>query len=322
MRAATGLAWAALGLGMAAGAWAQGGPDELWNMSTRMEMAGMPAQAMNHQVCMKKGETQPEKMSQDQNCKVTEQRKVGNTFTWKIVCTGRDAMTGEGRMTRSGNAMDGRMRMQGKSGGEPLDMTIVYTGKLAGGCNAGERQQAAVKQQQAMIAQGEAQTAQVCKESMDKYMTMMFEGEGAICKAQKPQFCARVTKTTQAMRTPAGYRKSAKSADWEQVGKVCKVNMASVRASACKNGVGGRDWDFVGDYCPAESKKIAAEHCAGRDYTAAMASEYKAICGRYARRGAEDSPAAAAQPAAPSAADTVKSGVKEGASQLRKLFGR
>jgi hypothetical protein len=48
-----------------------------------------------------------------------------------------------------------------------------------------------------------------------------------------------------------------------------------------------------------------------------MASEYKAVCGRYARRDA--APRSATQaPAAPSAADAVK----EGASQLRKLFGR
>ena len=118
---------------------AQGGPDELWNMSTRMEMAGMPAQALNHQVCMKKGETQPDTMSQDRNCKATEQRKVGNTFTWKVVCTGANAMTGEGQMTRSGNAMNGRMRLQGKSGDMTMDMTMVYTGKLAGGCNADGR---------------------------------------------------------------------------------------------------------------------------------------------------------------------------------------
>lgn len=318
MNKAAGVACAAFGLAAAAGAWAQGGPDELWNMSTRMEMAGMPAQAMNHQVCMQKGETQPEKMSQDKNCKVTEQRKVGNTFTWKIVCTGRDAMTGEGRMTRSGNAMDGRMRMQGKSGGEPMDMTIVYTGKLAGGCNAGERQQAAVKQQQAMIAQGNAQLAQACKESMDNYMTMMFEGESAPCKPQKPEYCARVTKATQAMRTPAGYRKSAKAADWEQAGKVCKVNMASVRASACKSATGGRDWDFVGEHCPAEAKAVATEHCAGRSYTVAMASEYKGVCSRYASR---DAGTAAQAPAAPKPTDAVKEGVKEGARALRKLFG-
>ena len=314
----------AFGLAAAAGAGAQGGPDELWNMSTRMEMAGMPAQALNHQVCMQKGETQPEKMSQDKNCKVTEQRQVGNTFTWKIVCTGRDAMTGEGEMTRSGSSMNGRMRMQGKSGGETLDMSIVYSGKLAGGCNAGERQQAAVKQQQAMIAQGEAHTAQLCKESMDKYTTMMFEMQGGPCTARKGEYCAHVNKTSQSMRSPAGYRAAMKhdglrGEGWTQAAKFCSVPTAPIIADACKGAVGGRDWDFVGEHCPAEAKAVATEHCAGRSYTVAMSSEYKGVCSRYASR---DAGTAAQAPAAPTPTDAVKEGVKEGARALRKLFGR
>jgi hypothetical protein len=106
-------------------------------------------------------------------------------------------------------------------------------------------------------------------------------------------------------------------------------------STACKGGVGSRDWEFVGEFCPAEAKAIAAQHCAGRDYTAAMESEYKAVCRRYARAGGagataqREAPAQQQQqqtqqqqppaaPAAPSAVDTVK----EGANQLRKLFGR
>lgn len=293
---------------------AQGGPDELWNMSTRMEMAGMPGQTFPSQVCMKKGEAQPQKMSQDKNCKVTDVRNVGNKTSWKVVCTGRDAMSGTGEITRTRDSMDGRIRLQGRSGGETMDMTMVLSGKLAGGCNAGEEQKKQQAQAKAMVAQGDAQMAKFCRESMDKFMTQMFEGEGAVCKAQKAEYCAHVGKATQAMRTPAGYRKSAKAADWDAAGRVCKVNMASVRAGACKSAVGGRDWPFVADYCPAEAKKIAAEHCAGRDYTAAMASEYKEVCGRYASRSAE------AQK--PAAAPTASDAVKEGASQLRKLFGR
>jgi hypothetical protein len=300
---------------------AQGGPDEMWNMNTRMEMAGMPGQTFPSQVCMKKGEAQPQKMSQDKNCKVTDVRTVGNKTSWKVVCSGRDAMSGTGEITRTRDSMDGRIRLQGKSGGETMDMTMVLSGKLAGSCNAGEAQKQQQAQAKAMVAQGDAHLAQACKEAMDKYMTMMFDGEAAACKAQKPEFCARVTNTTQAMRTSAGYRKSAKAADWEQAGKACKVSMAPVRAAACKDGVGGRDWPFVADYCPAEAKKIALEQCAGRGYTAAMASEYKAVCARYASRGSEDAPAAATAPKeqkAPTASDAVK----EGASQLRKLFGR
>lgn len=302
---------------VAASALAQGGPDELWNMTTRMEMAGMPGQTFPSQACMKKGQAQPDKMSQDKNCKVTDVRTVGNKTSWKVVCSGRDAMSGTGEITRTRDSMDGRIRLQGKSGGETMDMTMVLSGKLAGGCNAGEEQKKQQAQVKAMVAQGDAQMAQMCSESMDKYITQMFDGENAVCKAKKPEYCARVGKAAQGMRTAAGYRNASKNVDWQQAGKACKVNMAAVRADACKNAVGGRDWPFVADTCPAEAKKIAAEHCAGRDYTAAMASEYKAVCARYARAASES-----AKPAAPSAADAVKSGVKEGASQLRKLFGR
>ena len=299
---------------VAASALAQGGPDELWNMTTRMEMAGMPGQSFPSQVCMKKGQSQPDKMSQDRNCKTTDVRTVGNKTSWKVVCTGRDAMSGTGEITRTRDSMDGRIRLQGKSGGETMDMTMVLSGKLAGACNAGEQQKQQQAQAKAAVAQGEAQLAQFCKDSMDKYLTMAFEGKDAACKAQKPEYCAHVGRTAQGMRTSAGYRKSAKAADWEQAGKACKVNMASVRADACKNAVGGRDWPFVADFCPAEAKKVAAEQCAGRGYTAAMASEYKEVCQRYASREAE-----APKPAA---APTAGDAVKEGASQLRKLFGR
>ena len=329
MHAVTRILSAALAVAAAALAHAQGGPDELWNMSTRMEMAGMPGQTFTNEVCMKKGQTQPDKMSQDKNCKVAEMRTVGNKTTWKIDCAGRDPVTGTGEITRTKDSMNGRMRMQGKQGNESFDMTTVMSGRLIGSCNAEDQN----KKAQAAVAAGTAQMAQACGEFMDKYMTMMFEGESAVCKAQRAEYCARVTKTSQSMRNPAGYRAAMKNdglkgTGWDNAGKACGVKTAPVRAEACKGAMSGRDWAFVGDHCPAEAKKIAAEHCAGRSYTAVMASEYKEVCSRYASRQSDEEPAAAAAqqakeeqpaaPAAPSAADAVK----EGANQLRRLFGR
>ncbi len=326
MHAATRILSATLAFAAAGLAHAQGGPDELWSMTIRMEMAGMPARDMTHQVCMKKGQTQPDQFSQDKNCKVAESRTSGNKTTWKIVCAGRDPMTGDGEVTRSRDSMDGRMRMQGKRGNESFDMTTVMSGKLAGGCTWEDP----VKKGQAMVAQGEAQMAQMCRESMDKYLTMMFEGEQSHCKAQRAEYCGRVTKLSQSMRTSDGYRKALsqeglRGEGWEQAARLCSVKTEPVRADACRGAVSGRDWAFVGDYCPVEAKKIAAEQCAGRSFTAAMASEYKEVCGKYARREDAERPAAAAAQqqkpgaaATPSAADAVK----EGASQLRKLFGR
>jgi hypothetical protein len=327
MRVMSRLASAAAGLAVAAFVQAQG-TDELWQMSTKMEMEGMQMPAQSQQVCMKKGETQAEDLGQkDPNCKVTEQRRSGNKFTWKMVCTGREPMTGSGEMTRNRDTLDGRMLMKGKDG----EMKISYAGKLSGTCDARSHkdpQVAAAQTQMAAIqAQGDAAIKQACNEAIEKFNTQFFEMQGGPCGPRKGEYCGRVKSTTQSMSTPAGYRTAMKyegmrSGGWERAGAYCSVATAPARTAACKGAVGSRDWDIVGGYCPAEAKKIAAEHCAGRDYTAVMASEYKAVCQKYASRGAAGSTPAAApakpqEAATPSASDAVK----EGTRALRKLFG-
>lgn len=347
MHAASRLASALAGLALAAPVQAQG-PDELWNMSTRMEMAGMQMPATSQQVCMKKDEQRAENLQQDKNCKVTEQRVVGNKMTWKIVCTGKDAMTGTGEMTRTADSMDGRMRMKDKDGDE---MNIVYTGKRAGGCNAKTHQdpQMAAMQRQAanMQAKGDAQIAQMCRESIDKFSTTVFEMQNSPCAARKGDYCAHVNKTAQSMRTPAGYRKAMQSEGlrgegWERAAKFCSVQTAPVLAAACKSAVGGRDWPFVADFCPAESEKIAGQQCAGREYTVVMKTEYAPLCSKHSNllakgpcgggrsytvvksgggwdtKCGERPASAAAKPAAPSVGDAVK----EGTRALKNLFGR
>ena len=325
MHAMTRLASAAAGLAAAALVHAQG-TDELWQMTTKMEMEGMQLPAMAQQVCMKKGETRAEGLGQqDPNCKFTEQRQAGNKFTWKMVCTGAEPMTGTGEMTRHRDTLEGRMLMKGKDG----EMKIAYSGKLSGTCNAQtheDPQMAAAKQKMAaMQAQSDTQIAQACRESIEKFATTMFEMQNSPCAARKGEYCAHVKKTAQSMAAPAGYRKAMQieglqRGGWEQAGRYCGVATAPVQAAACKSGVGARDWPFVADYCPAETQKLAGEHCAGRDYTSAMSSEYKPICAKYSGGFAQPQRAAVkpAAPAAPSAADAVK----EGTRALKNLFGR
>jgi len=327
MRAATGLAWAALGLGMAAGAWAQGGPDELWNMTTRMDMDGMQMPAMSRQVCQKKGR-QGAAPAPDPNCRTSDVRTVGNKTTWKMTCTGDEPMSGTGEITRTRDSMSGRMQLRGKDGEA---MNVVYSGKLAGTCNAQthqDPQQAAMKQKMAaMQAQGDAQLTQMCRESIEKFSTPIFEMQNSPCAARKGEYCAHVKKTVQSMRAPAAYRaalqkEGLRNEGWEHAARYCGVQTAPITAAACKSATGGRDWPFVADYCPAESQKIAAEQCAGREYTVAMSSEYKAICGKHASSFAQPQRAAAKPAAAPSAGDAVKEGVSQGARALKNLFGR
>jgi hypothetical protein len=326
MREVARLASAAAGLAVAALVHAQGA-DELWQMTTRMELEGMQMPARSQQVCMKKGEAQPQGLAQqDPNCRTTEQRRTGNKLTWKVVCTGDNAMTGTGEMTRNRDTLEGRMLMKGKDG----EMKIAYSGRLSGTCDARTHQdpQIAAAQQQvaAMQAQSNAQIAQLCRESIERFNTQMFEMQGSPCAARGGEYCAHLKKTAQSMQTPAGYRK-AMQADglrgdgWERAAGYCKMQAAPVRAAACKSAAGGRDWAFVADFCPEDTQKLAAEHCAGREYTVAMSSEYKPICAKYAGSFAQPQRAAAKPAAAPAASDAVSEGVKEGVRGLRKLFG-
>ena len=200
MREMARLASAAAGLAVAALVHAQGA-DELWQMTTRMEMEGMQLPAAQQQVCMKKGETRAEGLGQqDPNCKVTEQRRSGNKLTWKVVCTGENAMTGTGEMTRNRDTLEGRMLMKGRDG----EMKIVYSGRLGGTCNAQTHRdpQVAAMQQQvaAMQAQSDAQIAQMCRESIERFNTPMFEMAGSPCAARAGEYCAHVKKTAQSMR--------------------------------------------------------------------------------------------------------------------------
>jgi hypothetical protein len=136
-----------------------------------------------------------------------------------------------------------------------------------------------------------------------------------------------VTEVSQSMRAPAGFRKAIgqeglRDGGWERAAGACGVKAASIRGEACGSGVKGRDWGFVSEYCPAETKKLAAVHCAGREYTVAMNSEYKTICAKQAGGFAQPQRAAAKPAAAPTATDVVKDGAKEGVRALKNLFGK
>jgi hypothetical protein len=79
---------------------------------------------------MKKGQTSAERMAPDKNCKATDVRTVGDKTTWKMTCTGAQAMTGTGDMTVKGDSYAGVMKMTTAQG----EMTMKMSGKRIGDC--------------------------------------------------------------------------------------------------------------------------------------------------------------------------------------------
>lgn len=119
------------------GARAQGA-DDLYEVTVRMEMPGMGMQmpAMTQRSCVKKDASDAEAVPHQDNCKVVDAKRAGNKLTFTMICTGRDAMTGNGEFTYAGDGYDGTIRFKGKMEGQDMQMTQSIAGRRVGSCTA------------------------------------------------------------------------------------------------------------------------------------------------------------------------------------------
>jgi len=114
------------------------GADDLYEVTVKMEMAGMPMSmpAMTQRRCVKKGSGDGDLVPRQDNCRVTDARRAGNRLTFAMACTGRDAMSGTGDFTFTGDGYTGQIRMKGTMEGTDVAMTQTVTGRRVGGCTA------------------------------------------------------------------------------------------------------------------------------------------------------------------------------------------
>ena len=308
------------------------GTDELWEVTMKMDMPGMPAMpARTMQVCKNKGDRDPTKMAErDKNgdCKMTDLKQSGNKSSWKMSCTKPEPMTGTGEVTYTGDSYQGVMTMTRK------DMTITQnmSGKKIGTCTYEDP----AKKVEAMQAQSKAMIAKECDKQIESLNPMLIFGganlpeQSLMCKDRKADFCTRASTVAQQMRDPAGFSDAnRKYPEWREAMKACGTDPGTVSGPVCKTAVDKKDWPFVSDNCPAEGRAVALQNCVGMDYTAAMASPYKEVCQKYgtdlAKKKVADDKAgsgAAAQPQQPAAAGKpgVTDSVKEGAKSLKKFL--
>ena len=97
-----------------------------------MEMAGMKMPGMTTEICAPKNA--PPEPEQQENCTVSNRKRVGNTESFDMACTGKNAMTAHMEMTQeSPSRWRGKMQSKSKDG----EMTMAYVGeKLPGECDA------------------------------------------------------------------------------------------------------------------------------------------------------------------------------------------
>jgi len=265
-----------------------------WEMTTEMEMVGMPfaMPATTIKLCQPEGDwRRPPEGKQDKNCTVKDVKTAGNTMKWRVVCTGEEPMEGEGEMTRTTDSLSGRTHIRSRQG----EMNVKMKGKKVGGACDPEalrkETEAKVEQYQAQAKQAQAQAdaAQVrqCDDAIRDMQAGAIAGGYPLCKdpAKRAAFCARV-------RTEDGFGRLMTQAEMEKASsgampgpkaaaRACELDLAAVQKELCAGAGRKESLAFLGPWCPAEAKVIATRECAGRDYTAMQGSKYRDFCARF-----------------------------------------
>ncbi|OHC61151.1 MAG: hypothetical protein A2040_08265 [Rhodocyclales bacterium GWA2_65_19] len=110
----------------------------LWEVTTKMDMPGLPAGMGQTTVrqCVRPADLEDPKKTipQDDKCQVKDYRLQGNTASWRIECKGKGAMTGSGTITYGGNSYSGTTKMSIKEGGQSMNMAQTFSAKRIGDC--------------------------------------------------------------------------------------------------------------------------------------------------------------------------------------------
>ena len=316
------MACSSLAYGQAANAGRAAGNDkgELWEVTTKMEMAGMPMAmpAQTNKMCIGKNAGDEAFVPQQEDCKLTQSSRSGNTHRYRMVCTGKNAMTADGEVTRTADQYSGRMRMKARMEGQDMDMTQTFSGKKLGEC-AGTLQNQVAKIQSDHAANME----QMCRKGVEGLATHLFVGPGAMCEDRKAQFCGEVKKVAASARDPAGYDALRKRNSSPQGAfAACNEDYAAIGQAACSRAAETRNLAFIASgACDEDVRRLGDTGCRGRSFTS-IEPAMRGLCSRYATvtRG-QGQPVAAQAPAAPATAAVVPKAadpVQQGLDSVRK----
>jgi len=114
--------------------------DGLWEITTKMEMKGMPANippSVTKQCLTKKDSVPGQSKEKNPNCKITEQKVSGNTVTWAMVCKENDGtVESKGSITYKGDTFDGTTTTLIKDKTHKAQqVSTKMTGKRLGPCD-------------------------------------------------------------------------------------------------------------------------------------------------------------------------------------------
>jgi hypothetical protein len=95
-----------------------------WEVTMQMEMPGMPmqmpptktSQCITAEQLKEPNSALPSGAANPNACKITDHKVAANIVTWKVACSGAEAMSGSGEMKFDGDAYTGVMKMSADRG--------------------------------------------------------------------------------------------------------------------------------------------------------------------------------------------------------------
>jgi hypothetical protein len=317
---------------------------ELWEVTTQMNVPGMPAGmgGMTTQVCRDKDPRKEVARGKDtKDCKVTDLKQSGNRMTMTMTCPqGKSVM--DMTYNSAHTEYKGTVRMTGKDG----EMAMNLAGRKLGSCDLAQAKserdaRSAQAKANADVARSQMKASedtqiQACNEAVDT-MDAQKLGVFTMCK-QHPEACASMEKSQPRLaavckpkaaefcrryQTQEGFIKAKGS---EQGAQACGTSTQQVKASLCPKAAQSESLNFLGQYCPAEAKPIAQAHCAGRGYTSQVKDKYTNFCQNYlanadfAERESLSGAGGSVQKQATDAA--TGEAINQGINKLKGLFGR
>lgn len=286
--------WKGLLLGCAAAslAMAQGSTSgEKWRVKTSMQMAGMSMPGQTMEIC-KPLDTDSVPMKTDDNCRIYDVKRTGNTQSFKMSCTGEEPMEGSAEFTYLGaDRYQGKMLM--KMRGDT--MTMDYEGqKLGGACDPGalsrevERMQADAQRQQADYEQAMANNCHKAAAEGSPYVLTQ-------CKdpADIKTYCSAVRTHDRFLGLSDADRKANPNANFpgshplSESAQACGFQVEVERTRLCETAEANGKLEFLAKECPGQAQALARLQCAGRSYTT-ISDRYRGFCAEFASNQREE----------------------------------
>ena len=105
--------------------------------TTNMAMMGAPRSHTTTQ-CLNESGVSPSTLMKDmaQGCELLNSNTSSNSMDWKVKCQQEGGeMTGDGRVSSTGDTLQGGMNMKMSFNGQAMDMSVEWTGKHIGACD-------------------------------------------------------------------------------------------------------------------------------------------------------------------------------------------